>query len=89
MFTRERSTRISGGKFTAISKDKNTSHTKTRSTLMMTLSMCDRKEFMGKYTCFGFKVRGKEWKALTEYSQKYNLPKSTLLQKCMIYCYNE
>ena len=89
MFTRERSTRISGEKFTVISKDKNTSHTKTRSTSTMTLSMCDRKEFMGKYTSFRFKTREKEWQMVTEFSQKYYLSKSTLLQKCMMYCYKE
>ena len=44
---------------------------------------------MGKYTSFRFKTREKEWQMVTEYSQKYNLPKSTLLQKCMMYCYKE
>lgn len=39
------------------------------------------------YTRCNLKMRQKEAAILTEYSQNLNISKNALLQKCLVYCY--
>lgn len=39
------------------------------------------------YTRCNIKMRDKEAQILAEYSQNLNLSKNALLQKCLVYCY--
>lgn len=41
------------------------------------------------YTSCRLYLKGKEAEILTEYSQNLGLSKNALLQKCLVYCYNE
>ena len=40
------------------------------------------------YTNCQLKLRSKEAAILTEYSQNLNISKNALLQKCLVYCYD-
>jgi len=40
------------------------------------------------YTACNIRFRGKEAAILSEYSQNLNISKNALLQKCLVYCYN-
>lgn len=39
------------------------------------------------YTACNVKMRKREATILTEYSQNLNISKNALLQKCLVYCY--
>lgn len=41
------------------------------------------------YTACNIRFRGKEAAILAEYSQNLGISKNALLQKCLVYCYNE
>lgn len=41
------------------------------------------------YTVCNVRLRSKEAEILAEYSQNLGTSKSALLQKCLVYCYNE
>lgn len=41
------------------------------------------------YTRCTLKLRNKEAEILAEYSQNLGISKNALLQKCLVYCYNE
>lgn len=41
------------------------------------------------YTRCNVKMRSSEAAILTEYSQNLGISKNALLQKCLVYCYNE
>lgn len=41
------------------------------------------------YTACNIRFRGKEAAILVEYSQNLGISKNALLQKCLVYCYNE
>ena len=41
------------------------------------------------YTECKLRLRGKEAEILAEYSQNLGISKNALLQKCLVYCYNE
>lgn len=41
------------------------------------------------YTFCKVQMRSKEAAILTEYSQNLGISKNALLQKCLVYCYNE
>ena len=41
------------------------------------------------YTSCRLYLKGKEAAILAEYSQNLGLSKNALLQKCLVYCYNE
>ena len=40
------------------------------------------------YTRCNLKLRDREARILTEYSQNLGISKNALLQKCLVYCYN-
>lgn len=44
---------------------------------------------LDNYTRCNLKMRSPEAAILTEYSQNLGLSKNALLQKCLLYCYNE
>lgn len=41
------------------------------------------------YTECKLRLRGKEAEILAKYSQNLGISKNALLQKCLVYCYNE
>lgn len=41
------------------------------------------------YTACNIRFRDKEAAILSEYSQNLGISKNALLQKCLVYCYNE
>lgn len=44
---------------------------------------------LDNYTRCNIKMRSPEVAILTEYSQNLGISKNALLQKCLVYCYNE
>lgn len=49
-----------------------------------------KKEFnKDNYTQCLLRLRGKESEILAEYSQNLGISKNALLQKCLVYCYEE
>lgn len=44
---------------------------------------------LDNYTRCNLKMRSPEAQILAEYSQNLGLSKNALLQKCLVYCYNE
>ncbi len=41
------------------------------------------------YTVCNIRLRNKESEIIAEYSQNLGISKNALLQKCLVYCYNE
>lgn len=48
----------------------------------------DTEYVKNNYTKCSVLCRGKEAEILTEYSQNLGISKSALLQKCLVYCYD-
>lgn len=49
----------------------------------------DNDYIKSNYTQCKVRFRGKEADILSEYSQNLGISKNALLQKCLVYCYNE
>ena len=49
----------------------------------------DNQYIKENYTECKIRLRAPESAILTEYSQNLNVSKNALLQKCLVYCYNE